>query len=67
MSFIACTQSCIYQSEGQCKLSRSTSLGTTIPNLNGCVHYIPLATSNQCSQRLSNISDPNQFQSIRNY
>ena len=65
MSFIACTQLCIYQSDGQCKLSRSTSLGTNIPNPDGCVHYVPL-TLNQCSQSFSNISNPNQLQSIRN-
>ena len=64
MSFIACTQLCIYQSEGQCKLSRSTSRGTNIPNLDGCIHYIPL-NLNQCSQRLSNISDSNQLKPVR--
>lgn len=65
MSFIACTQLCIYQSEGQCKLSRSTSLGKDIPNINGCVHYVPL-TLNQCSQRLANIRNPDHLKSFRN-
>ena len=56
MSFIACTQPCIYQQDGQCNLSRSTSPG--LPAHQGCIHFVPL---NQGSQRLTNIRNPNQL------
>ena len=64
MSMIPCTQSCIYQMNGQCILIRSMSPGFSTSN--ACVHFIPISEKlNQCSQSLTNIRNTNQFQSFR--
>ena len=40
MVFIACTSSCLYQSDGCCTLERAVSSG--FPNgENSCVNYVP--------------------------
>ena len=40
MSLIACTNDCVYQQDGCCRLERAASSGTGSVGDNGCVYYI---------------------------
>jgi hypothetical protein len=39
MCLIACTESCIYQKEGACRLEQAASAGQTGAD-KGCVHFV---------------------------
>jgi len=40
MSIIPCTESCVYQQDGNCRLERAASCGTSEISGTQCVHYI---------------------------
>lgn len=40
MSFIACTQPCLYQTDGCCTLNQATSAQCAIPN-DFCINFTP--------------------------
>ena len=40
MSMIPCTESCVYQKDGNCSLERVASRGTPDDSGAQCVHYI---------------------------
>ena len=40
MSLIPCIESCVYQTDGYCRLERAVSLGKPELSLNHCVHFI---------------------------
>lgn len=61
MSLIACTESCIYQQDGCCKLSRAASCASPGSAV-GCVNYV--ARSQHSVERLPDIVHANQFQSL---
>lgn len=58
MGLIPCTDSCVYQKDGYCSLSRALSSG--MPGIQGCVNFVPLyqKQSEQRSQGLTDIRDP---------
>ena len=43
MSIIPCTESCIYQTDGNCGLERAASLGMDNDSGNQCAYYIKKA------------------------
>ena len=65
MSLIACTDPCVYQCDGYCSLSRAASLGE--PGSSTCVNFVPRSTGSSQQRRhsLTDVGDPNQFQSLR--
>jgi hypothetical protein len=63
MSFIACTEPCVYQKDGYCSLTRAASCGKA-PYSHGCLHFVPTTPHNiqhlqQSSQCLSDIRHTN--------
>lgn len=54
MSFIPCTDPCIYQREGCCTLDRACSGGVSDGRV-GCVHYLPRTTSQKDRQRFADV------------
>jgi hypothetical protein len=61
MSFIACTDPCVYQKDGYCSLSRAVSGGYPSETQH-CVHFLPISTTLQNgSQSLPNVSDKNEM------
>lgn len=40
MSYIACTDDCIYQTDGVCSLQRAAAIGMPTATVS-CVHYVP--------------------------
>lgn len=61
MSLIACTDPCIYQSDGYCTLSRAVSAGCPSEDLS-CVHFLPRhgGPLQEHRQRLSDVSHLNE-------
>lgn len=55
MSFIACTDPCVYQKDGYCSLSRAASLG--IPRQGGCVHFVPVRQGAELQQGGQSLPD----------
>ena len=63
MSLIPCTEACVYQQDGCCRLSRAASCASPGSAVS-CVNFVP--KSQHRAERLSDIIHPDQFQSFRN-
>ena len=62
MSLIPCTEACIYQQDGCCRLSRAASCASPGWDV-GCVNFV--ARSQHGAERLTDVVHPNQFQPVR--
>ena len=62
LSFIACTDPCVYQKDGLCSLSRAASPGVAAHG--GCVNFVPLA-SQQGGHGLPDVGHPDELQPLR--
>lgn len=60
LSFIACTDPCVYQKDGQCSLSRAASPGQTGV---GCVNFVPRC-SQQSGHGLPDVGHPDELQPL---
>lgn len=61
MSLILCTSECLYQVDGYCSLERALSGGEPNEN-NPCINFLPRRQQSQnSSQSLTDILDPNQL------
>lgn len=58
MSFIPCTQNCIFQDEGLCTLAQAQSARQAVPN-DACLNFTPRLL-NQHSDGLSDVSHSDQ-------
>ena len=45
MSLIACTNACVYQEEGVCRLEQAASGGQLSVGI-GCIHYVERSSAN---------------------
>lgn len=59
MSLIACTDSCVYQRDGYCSLSRAASSGEAGPS--SCINFVPRNPSQQSGHGLPNVGHPDQL------
>ena len=62
MSFIACTDPCVYQKDGYCSMSRAASIGE--PGQSGCVNFVPTRPSQQSGHGLPDVGHADQLQSL---
>lgn len=62
MSLIPCTEACIYQQDGCCRLSRAASCASPGCGVS-CVNFV--ARLQNGTERLTNIVHPDQFQPRR--
>ena len=63
MSLIPCTQSCLYQRDGLCTLEQASSAASLASPNDLCLNFTP--RSNQHSDGLSDIRNPDQGESFR--
>ena len=63
MSLIPCTEYCIYQQDGCCRLSRAASCAAPGSAV-GCVNFV--ARSQHGAERLTDVVHADQLQSLRN-
>jgi len=66
MSLIACTDSCIYQQDGYCSLSRAM-FGSSPNSQSRCVYFVSRASraSQDYTECLSDIADTDQSKALR--
>ena len=62
MSLIPCTEACVYQQDGCCRLSRAASCASSGCGVS-CVNFV--ARSQNSTERLTDVVYPNQLQTVR--
>lgn len=61
MSYIACTDPCVYQQDGYCSLARAASFGMPSEETR-CVNFVPKRKSSQKDgQRLADVGNLNEL------
>lgn len=63
MSLIPCTEACVYQQDGCCRLARAASCASP-GSAAGCVNFV--ARSQHGTECLTDVVHPNQLQTVRN-